>query len=268
MSGTPLVSVVMGAYNCMGTVGASVESILGQDYRDLEFLICDDGSTDSTASVIESHAREDSRIVFLRNDRNEGLARTLNRCLEAASGEYVARMDGDDISRSDRIGMQLRFLEANPAYDLCGSSMALFDGSGVWGRVDYPERPEPRDFLLRSPFVHPSVIFRTAVLRAAGGYDCDPAIGRSEDYELFMRLYASGSKGYNFREYLLEYREELGAYRKRKFKYAVAEARVRARGFHRLGLLPLGLLYVAKPIIVGLLPKVVYKRVRKTVFGG
>ena len=118
-----------------------------------------------------------------------------------------------------------------------------------------------------SPFAHPSVMFRAACLRAAGGYDSDPAIGRSEDYDLFMRLYASGSRGYNIQEYLLEYREELGSMRRRKYRFAVTEARVRLRGFRRLGLLPFGLPYVAKPLVIGLIPKSVYTLARKTVFG-
>jgi glycosyltransferase EpsE len=83
-----------------------------------------------------------------------------------------------------------------------------------------------------------------------------------------MRLYAAGSRGYNFQDYLLDYREELGGYRRRKFRYALTEARVRARGFRRLGLLPLGLPFVFKPILVGLVPKRAYTLARKTLFGG
>jgi glycosyltransferase EpsE len=264
----PLVSIVMGAYNCARTLSASIESILAQDYGNLEFVICDDSSTDTTGKVIELYAAKDPRIVFLRNDKNRGLAHTLNRCIEAARGSYIARMDGDDISRPDRIGKQLRFLGAHPEIDICGCSLALFDESGVWGKNDYPERPDANAFLMKSPFAHPSVIFRASCLRAVGGYDCDPAIGRSEDYDLFMRLYASGSRGYNIQDYLLEYREELGSYRKRKFRYAISEARVRYRGFRRLGLLPRGLPYIAKPILVGIIPKHIYTRLRKAVFGG
>lgn len=261
-------SVIMGAFNCASTLGASVESILAQDYRDFEFLICDDGSTDSTGEAIRAYAERDARIVFLRNDRNRGLAPTLNRCIAAAKGEYLARMDADDVSRPDRLRKQVEFLDSHPEFALCGSSIALFDASGIWGKLDYPEFPDARSFLLRSPFAHPTVVFRAGALRAAGGYDADPSIGRSEDYDLFMRLQASGSRGYNIQELLLEYREELGSFKKRKFKYALIEARVRFRGFRSLGLLPRALPYVIKPIIIGLIPKVAYTRARKAVFGG
>src|SRR5512145_1057218 len=132
-------------------------------------------------------------------------------------------MDGDDVSRPDRIGKQVAFLDSHPEYDLCGSSIALFDSSGIWGKIEYPERPEARSFLLRSPFAHPTVVFRADRLRRAGGYDTSRSVGRSEDYQLFMRLYAEGSKGYNIQEALLEYREEQKSFRKRKLRYAFTE---------------------------------------------
>jgi glycosyltransferase EpsE len=264
----PVASVVMGVYNCALTLADSIRSILDQEFGDFEFIICDDGSTDATPDVLRAFAAKDPRIVLLRNERNMGLSCTLNRCIEASRGGYIARMDGDDIARSDRLRRQVAFLESRPDIDICGSSIALFDGSGVWGRIDYPEYPGASDFLLRSPFAHPTVVFRASAVKAAGGYACDPAVGRSEDYELFMRMYSRGVRGHNIQEYLLNYREELGSYRRRKFRYALTEARVRFRGFRRLGLLPRGLLYVVKPILVGLMPKRIYTAARTTAFGG
>jgi glycosyltransferase EpsE len=268
MKANPLVSVIMGVYNCERTVRASVESMLAQDYRELELVIVDDGSSDGTAEIVRGCAQKDGRIILLQNERNRGLARSLNRCIEAAAGQYLARMDGDDLSCPDRIGKQVRFLEEHGEYGFCGSTISLFDSSGTWGRVAYPELPDAGSFLFRNPFAHPTVVFRAALLKDAGGYDCDPSIGRSEDYDLFMRLYASGSRGYNIQEDLLRYREDLDSLKKRKFRYAVTEARVRLRGFRRLGLLPKGLAYAAKPILVGLIPKAIYKRMRKAAFGG
>jgi glycosyltransferase EpsE len=263
----PLVSVLMGVYNCEGTVARSLRSMLEQDYAELEAIVCDDGSTDGTAEAARAAAAGDPRLRLLRNERNRGLAATLDRCLEEASGSYLARMDGDDLSRPDRIGKQVAFLEGHPEYSFCGSSIALFDGRGVWGRIDYPERPDARSFLLRSPFAHPSVMFRESCLREAGGYREDPSIGRSEDYELFMRLYAEGRRGYNLQEYLLEYREDPDSMRRRKFRFALTEARVRFRGFRRLGLLPAGMPFVLKPLLIGLAPKRLYARFRKAMLG-
>ena len=263
MSREPLVSVLLGAYNCASTLGQSIESMLAQDYGRMEIIVCDDGSTDGSAEVSESYAARDARVVLLRNERNLGLPATLNKCIAAAKGEYLARMDGDDRSKPDRIRKQVAFLEAHPEYAFCGSSISLFDGGGAWGKRDYPERPEAQSFLLRSPFAHPTVMFRASCLAAAGGYGTDPALGRSEDYDLFMRLHAAGLRGYNLQEYLLEYREELASHRKRKYRFALTEARVRWRGFKALGLLPLGLPYVVKPLVIGLIPKAAYLRLRK-----
>jgi len=266
MSASPRVSVIMGAYNCASTVAASIESILGQGYRDFEFVICDDGSSDATPEILHSYAERDDRVVVIRNEVNHGLSRSLNRCIETARGEYLARMDGDDVSREDRLGRQVRFLDDHPEYAFCGCSVALFDSGGVWGKIDYPEIPEARSFLLRSPFAHPTVMFRASCFEKAGCYDCGSSIGRSEDYDLFMRLYAKGLRGYNIPDYLFEYREELLSYRRRRLRYAFTEAWVRYQGFRRLGLLPYGLPFVAKPILVGLLPKSAYTKMRKALF--
>ena len=267
MSDKPLVSVLMGAYNCAGTLAESIDSILAQDYENIELIVCEDGSTDGTAALLDEWAARDRRIVVLKNESNRGLAYSLNRCIEVAKGIYLVRMDGDDIAHPDRIGKQIAFLEAHPEFDLCGSSIALFDSAGIWGRVDYPERVEAGTFLFRSPFAHPTVVFRASILRRAGGYDCDPCIGRYEDYDLFMRLHAAGSRGCNLAEPLLDYREDRAAFRKRKFKYALIEARVRFRGFSSLGLLPRGLPYVIKPILIGLFPKSIYSRLRRGIYG-
>ena len=262
----PLVSVLLSVYNCERTLPRSLESILAQDYGPLEAIVCDDGSADGTLGVARAFAARDARVRVLANDRNLGLARSLNRCAAASSGTYLARMDGDDVSRPDRIRAQVGFLEAHPEYALCGSSIRLFDEGGTWGKIDYPERPDARSFLLRSPFAHPSVVFRSSCLASAGGYDGDPSIGRSEDYDLFMRIYEAGGRGYNIQDYLLEYREEARSYKRRAFRYALAEARVRFRGFRRLGLMPRGLVFAAKPVLIALLPKAIYARARRAVF--
>jgi len=267
MSSESLVSVLMGAYNCAPTLGASIESILLQDHRNLELLVCDDGSSDGTAAVIADWAGRDGRVRALGNERNRGLAYTLNRCIAAAGGAYLARMDGDDLAHSDRFSKQLAFLEAHPELGFCGSSIRLFDEGGVWGEVAYAEKVEARNFLFGNPFAHPTIMFRASCLRGTGGYDEDPKVGRSEDYALFMDLQASGLRGGNLTEPLLDYREDRTGYRKRRFRFALCEARVRARGYRKLGLLPTGLPFILKPILLGLLPKALYLRLRRSLHG-
>ena len=103
---------------------------------------------------------KDTRIRVLRNQMNSGLVPTLIKCIEYARGTYLARMDGDDISKKERIQKQVDFLETHQAYAFCGTSAELFDDTGVWGLRRCIERPKPKDFLSVSPF-----IFRARPLR-------------------------------------------------------------------------------------------------------
>ena len=265
----PLLSVIIGAYNCAKTLPESLDSILAQTFTDFVCYICDDGSTDNTADVIKLYTKKDSRIVFLQNEKNSGLSYTLNKMIRLCNTPFIARMDGDDISEPNRFEKQLDYLLKNEEIAICGCSVQYFDDNGIWGKHIYPEHPGRDDFLLVSPFVHPSIIFRTSSLiemtdKSTGTiYSENKKIGRSEDYDLFMRMYAAGFKGYNFQETLLRYREDRNAHTKRKFKYTFAEARVRFNGFKRLKLFPKGFIYVIKPIIIGLIPAKIWFKLRK-----
>ncbi len=261
----PLVSVIMGVRDGKATLEAAVSSIVAQTLSDWELIACDDGSSDGSAELLSRLASQDERIVVLRNERNRGLAYSLNRCAAAARGRYLARMDADDLSAPERLATQIAFLEARPDIAFCGCRLRLFDENGVWGHNNYPEYPEPKHFLWYSPFAHPSVVFRAEVLKTER-YDESSKVGRSEDYELFMRLYSSGYRGANLPERLFDYRESRGAYGKRKFRYALREASVRLLGYYKLGLLPIGFLYAGKPILIACLPKQLYAWLRRRRF--
>ncbi len=265
-SGRPLVSVLMGVYNCESTVGPSIESICNQTFADFEFIICDDGSSDGTYDAVAAYAQRDKRIRLIRNERNMGLSRTLNKCIELAVGRYLARMDGDDISSPNRFEKQVEFLNAHPDIALCGTSFEFMDDKGSWGELFYPEYPNARSFLLRSPFAHPTIMMRADAMRALGGYRTGAGVGRSEDYDLFLRLYAAGYRGYNFQDILFRYREDRASFNKRKLRYTITEAKVRARGYWKLGMMPWALPFVIKPLLVGLVPAVVYRLMRKAMF--
>ena len=116
------VSVIMGIYNCGPTLQEAIDSILAQTYSNWELILCDDGSGDNTYAIADEYRRKyPDRIVLLRNESNTGLNHTLNRCLEVATGDYVARMDGDDISLPDRFEKQVMFLDAHPEYTIVKS---------------------------------------------------------------------------------------------------------------------------------------------------
>lgn len=252
----PILSVITGAYNATACphFRESVESVLTQSFSDFEFIICDDGSTDGTYEALKQFAARDPRVRLLRNERNEGLAATLNKCLAVASGSYIARHDCDDFSERERFQKQIEYLEEHPDVDLLGTAAALFDESGIWAIEAFPQKVSNRDFLFTSPYKHGSVIFRREALLRANGYRVSKETRRTEDYDLFMRM-QTFCKGENLPEPLYRFCEDSAARKRRKYRYRIDEARVRARGFRLLGLMPRGIPYVIKPLIVGLLPQ-------------
>lgn len=266
---TPVISVIMGIYNekRRDHVILAINSILQQTFTNFEFIICDDGSPKEFYHWLQQVCRMDSRIRLLRNEENQGLAYTLNKCMENACGDYYARMDADDISKPDRFEKQLAFLEKHPEYVITGCSAEMIDDHGVWGKRIMIEEPGKKDFLASSVFIHPSILVRAEVMDRLQGYSIAGYALRTEDYELFMRMYAAGYRGYNLQECLFQYREDAHGYSKRKYRFRVNEARVRYRGFKTLGILKGHLRYVLKPLVVGMVPARFMQRHREKQFG-
>lgn len=252
----PRLSVIMSVYNIekLEIFDQAMQSVLNQTMRDYEFIICDDGSTDATDSCLRHWAGRDSRIRLLKNYRNEGLASALNRCIEAARGDFIARQDADDISLYRRFELQLKFLEKYLDIAFVGSNVILFNKNGDWGERFFPLFPGPRDFLFTMPFVHGALLFRKQSLLDARGYRVAKETRRAEDYDMLMRLYAMGMRGANIQQPLYRFLEDMNAMNRRKYRYRIDEAKVRFLGFRALGLFPGGFPYVVKPLIVGLIP--------------
>ncbi len=252
----PLVSVIMGVYNEKNReqLELAIDSILSQTLQEIEFIICDDGSEQTCSEMLREICARDGRIRLYRHEENQGLAAALNTCLSHARGEYVARMDGDDISKPERLKRQWEYLENHPAYALVGCSAELIDERGIWGNRDLIPDPKKEDFLFGSPFMHPTIMMRRGVLARLGGYCTEDFALRTEDYELFMRLYALGERGHNMPERLFCYREDGNSYVRRKYRYRLREFEVRRRGFARLGISRGNKRYIIKPLIVGLIP--------------
>ena len=251
----PRISVISGAYNigkCY-SFRKSIESILDQSFADFEFIICNDGSSDDTAQLLLEYAQRDSRIKVIENEKNLGLAASLNRCIEMSSGEYIARHDLDDYNDADRFKLQLEFLDSHPEISVLGTQVYLFDEEGVWGEESFPCEVSKKDFLFTSPYKHGSVMMRREALYNAGLYRVAKETYRTEDYDLFMTLQTISS-GANLDKHLYYFCEDKAARKRRKYRYRIDEARVRYRGFSKLGLLPRGIFYVIKPLVVGLIP--------------
>lgn len=251
---TPLVSVIMGAYNCGSTIGEAIESIQGQTYANWELIICDDGSKDNTVAVVNTYADSDSRIRLISNSTNLGLNKTLNHCLEESRGEYIARMDGDDLCDPSRFEKQVSFLNEHAEYALCGTIMKLFDQSGVWGEKSVPEYPTREQVVSGNPISHATVMMRKSALDAVNGYTEDDRMLRVEDVNLWIKLYAEGYRAYNLQEALYSMRNDQNAVNRRKYRYRINSVYVRLQGCRMMKLGPVSYLKALKPMAVGLVP--------------
>lgn len=252
------ISVLMGIYNCASTLEEAVSCVQAQSYMDWELIMCDDGSSDNTLEVANQLAVQNERIKVICNDRNMGLSSTLNHCLSIATGEYVARMDGDDVCPSDRFRSELNFLQRHPEYALVSGWMECYDAQGTYGTIRYCEMPQYEDFVRGSQFCHAGSMIRREVLQNLGGYSSSQNTERVEDYDLWVRLYAAGYKGYNLQQVVYSMRDDRNAYRRRKFKYRVNESRISYRVYKDCHLPLTKLCYPILPIVKGLLPHWLY----------
>lgn len=257
------ISVLMGVYNCANTLEQAVEAIQAQTYQNWELILCDDRSTDDTYQVAQALAQKDSRIMLIQNDHNCGLNITLNRCLSLATGEYIARMDGDDDCVPERFEKQLRFLESHPEFDIVSSPMVLFDETGEWGRTIEMEYPQPEDVVTGSPICHAPVMMRKVCIDAVNGYTEDTRMLRVEDVNLWIKLYAAGYRCYNIQEPLYRMRNDQNALNRRKYKYRVNSVYVRLQGCKILHLGPKCYIKAVKPMIIGLVPAKLRQWIRK-----
>lgn len=264
----PLVSVIMGIYNCEPTLEEAIESILSQTYTNWELIMCDDGSSDGTWAVAEKYQKKyPEKIVLLRNSRNKGLNFTLNKCLSKARGQYIARMDGDDRCCRSRFEKELQVFEQEPEIDIVSSDMEFFDHTGVWGKISHPDYPKPKDFVYGSPFCHAPCMVRKCAFEAVGGYSDEKRLLRVEDYHLWVKLYAKGFRGKNIHLPLYQMRDDRNAYARRKFCYRLNESYVKLFLVKELKLPVWMSVYALRPVFVGLLPKFVYDRMHKARLG-
>lgn len=264
----PDISVIMGIYNTKNReyLEKAIKSILNQTYNNFEFIICDDGSTNDSLKWAMDICRGDNRVVFIKNDRNRGLSYTLNHCLSIAKGKYIARMDDDDYSHKERFDKQISILKNNPEIDLVSCNINLFDEKGIYNQKKYPEYIKNKDFLFNSPIVHPAVMAKKKSFEIVDGYRDQKETVRVEDYDLFMRMKEKNVKMYVIQECLFDYRDDReNSIRRKKYKYRINEFFVRINGFKNLNLMPIGFIYAIKPLIVGLIPISVIRKIKEKI---
>lgn len=198
------VSVVMCCYNEQRFIRESIESVLSQTYKNFEFIIWNDGSSDKTEEIIKSY--DDSRIRYFYHE-NTGLGMALRLACQEAKGEYIARIDCDDICMPDRFQKQVEFLESHPDYVLCSTGVYYMDEEGVvYGR----RFPATEDKIIRkmlNAITHPATMFRREEYEKCGGYY---PLRSAQDRILWSRLLKQG-KFANLKEPLIKYREVMNS---------------------------------------------------------
>lgn len=201
----PEVTVLMAVHNAAPFLREAIDSVLCQTFKDFEFLIIDDGSTDATGEILAAYI--DPRIRVVRLVKNSGLVAALNLGIDESRSELIARMDGDDICEPQRLELQVAFLRRHPQVLLLGTGLVRISADGrPFERVVNPtdDAVLQERLLDGSQFCHPSVMMRTDVVRRLGGYR-DVGKGPAEDYDLWLRIAEQGQVA-NLPEVLLRYR--------------------------------------------------------------
>jgi glycosyltransferase involved in cell wall biosynthesis len=236
----------MPVFNGAAYLGKAIDSILAQDFKDFEFVIVDDGSTDASPEVLKKYAAEDARIRIISRP-NTGIVGALNDGVNAARAPLVARMDADDVCIPSRLRKQVEHMERHPRCVAVGSRILLIDADGwpICEMCQERTHSEIDEVNLRAggaAMNHPSVMFRREVVRAVGGYRQD--LIYAEDLDLWLRLAEIGEL-YNIPEVLVHYRMHAHSIsharaleQRKKWCRAVADARIRRGAPSQTELLP------------------------------
>lgn len=203
MSNKPQISIILPTFNDEKYLEASIISIIEQEFENFELIIINDGSTDNSEKIINKFLN-DKRIVYIKNEINQGIVKSLNLGLELAKGDYIARFDGDDIALKNRLLVQKKFLDEHDDIFLVGSSVIVIDENGkhlglMRKKNNYKKLAKILPFT--NSLVHPSIIFRNNKK-----YKYREKAIYSEDYDLYLRILSDGYNITNIEEPLIKYR--------------------------------------------------------------
>jgi len=223
MTGMPLVSVLMPAYNSELYIAQAIDSILDQTHSNLELLIFDDGSSDDTRKVIESYS--DLRVIKVLSDKNYGVVRARNELINRAHGKYIALMDADDVAEPTRLQKQLQVLESGEC-DICGSAQWVLDEATNKLKKSKDRFTDPDLRALLSVYCGLCNSTITGKAEIFKRFKYDTSILTSEDYFLWVQMAAAGYRFINLKDRLLTYRRypaQTSAVHLEKFKLTTAE---------------------------------------------
>lgn len=201
------VSIILPAYNAEDTIQCAIQSIMRQTYKDYEVVAIDDGSSDKTFSILAAYQLKHSNIRLVKNDNNMGLIKTLNLGLDLAQGEYVVRMDADDVMEPNRLALQTTFMEAHPECVASGGQMSLFGVKRGNARIQPLEHSQifNASFMM-CPIYHPTAIVRMQFIRDHN-IKYNEQYVYAEDYKLWSDiLKIDGAKLANIPDRVLRYR--------------------------------------------------------------
>jgi glycosyltransferase involved in cell wall biosynthesis len=207
MNSNPMISVVMPVYNAEKFLEEAIQSILTQTYKDFEFIIINDGSSDKSLEIIKKYRESDERIILVSRE-NKGLVFSLNEGIKKAKGNYIARMDADDISLPKRFEKQIKFLEKENI-DICGSHYFIIDKNNKYisARVVSTEIDFNKIILTRSvPFAHGSVMFKKDFYINNNLKYGLTSYFKAEDYALWQQFSLNNARISNVDEFLFKYR--------------------------------------------------------------
>lgn len=199
----PKISVIMSTFNDEKFIAESIESILNQTFKDFEFIVINDCSTDNTLNIIKSYQEKDNRIILINNEKNLWLTKNLNEWLKIAKWKYIARMDADDISLPQRLQIQYDYLENYKDIFLVGSGAKIIDEN--WNfkyKYNHPnsEKKIIKTLLNNSSFYHPSIFFRNK------WYFYRDKFIYTQDYDFYLCLLTTKERIINITDCLIKYR--------------------------------------------------------------
>ncbi len=231
-----IISVIIPTYNGEKYIEKAVRSVLGQTYKNLELIIVDDGSTDTTSRIIKALQEKDQRIQVVKNEGNLGFVKSLNRGLEKSIGSHIARIDDDDEwIDSGKLEKQINFLKENPDHVLVGGGLISIDKNGKkFDRRLLPEKDEEirKLILMNNCFGHSAVVFLKEAAEKVGNYDEE--FGFFADWDLWLKLGEIG-KMHNLQEYVMYYldKEMVGHYKGRDIQRRKLIKNIKLRLKHR-----------------------------------
>lgn len=260
-----LVSIILSVYNGEQYLEDCIQSVLAQSYKEFEFIIINDGSKDGSLSILRESEKKDKRIIVVDKE-NSGLTKSLNIGVKKAQGDYITRIDADDLWTPNKLQVQVDFMDANPDILLSGSRINFIDGLGNplpdEKDLDALNDEEIRKvYLFKNPFCHSSVIFRSQVVNEIGAYN--ETFQFAQDYEYWYRIMKLG-KVEVISEELVSRRisdDMIGISKNRNQRYNGLKTKIKVFADSPKSLK--GILHVAKTFVGSIVPSNVAKVLRK-----